>query len=69
MWSSDEPDCFLEISEEAFKAKRAALYSHVSQFGGRNEQRESRARSGPEGIGRKIGVPLAEQFKLVAVGG
>ncbi len=68
LWSSDEPDCFLEISEQAFKAKRDALYSHVSQFGERNEEREKGARSGPESIGRKIGVPLAEQFKLVTIG-
>ena len=68
LWGSDEPDCFLEISEEAFKAKRDALYCHVSQFGERNKEREGSARLGPERIGKKIGVPLAEQFKLVSLG-
>ncbi len=71
LWGSDEPDCFLEISEKAFEAKRDALSCHVSQFGERgerDEERETRARAGPERIGKKIGVPLAEQFKLVSLG-
>lgn len=68
LWGSDEPDCFLEISEEAFKSKRDALYCHASQFGERNKEREGSARLGPERVGKKIGVPLAEQFKLVSLG-
>ena len=69
LWGSEEPDSFLEITEDAFQKKREALYCHVSQVGQRTEEAEARARQRHAAIGKKIGVPLAEQFKLIEIGG
>ena len=69
LWGSDEPDSFLEITEDAYQKKREALYCHVSQVGQRTDEGEARARQRHAAIGEKIGVPLAEQFKLIEMGG
>ena len=69
LWGSEEPDSFLEITEDAFQKKREALYSHVGQMGPRTEEGDARALQRHADIGKKIGVPLAEQFKLVEIGG
>ena len=67
LWGSEEPDTFLDITD-TFQAKRDALYCHVSQVGERTEERETGARERHAAIGKKIGVPLAEQFKLIELG-
>ena len=67
LWGSDEPDTFLEITD-TFDVKRDALYCHASQVGERTEEGEARARERHASIGKKIGVPLAEQFKLIELG-
>ena len=68
LWGSEEPDSFLEITEDAFQKKREALHCHVSQVGQRTEEADARARQRHADIGEKIGVPLAEQFKLIEIG-
>ena len=68
LWGSETPDTFLEITD-TFKIKMDALYRHVSQMGLSREEREERFKERYAEVGKKIGVPLAEQFKLVAVGG
>jgi len=68
LWGSEEPDSFLEITEDAFQKKREALHCHVSQVGQRTEEADARARQRHADIGVKIGVPLAEQFKLIEIG-
>jgi LmbE family N-acetylglucosaminyl deacetylase len=67
LWGSEEPDTFLDITD-TFQAKRDALYCHVSQVGERTEEGETRARERHAAIGKKIGAPLAEQFKLIELG-
>ena len=67
LWGSDEPDAFLDITD-TFDVKRDALYCHASQVGERTEEGEARARERHASIGKKIGVPLAEQFKLIELG-
>ena len=64
LWGSDEPDAFVEITD-TFQAKRDALYCHVSQVGQPTEEGEARARERHATIGKKIGAPLAEQFKWI----
>ena len=69
LWGSEEPDSFLEITEDAFQKKREALYCHVGQMGQRTEEGDARARQRHADLGKKIGVPLAEQFKIIEIGG
>ena len=68
LWGSEEPDLFLEITEDAFQKKREALHCHVSQVGPRTDETDARARQRHAVIGEKIGVPLAEQYKLIEIG-
>ena len=68
LWGTEEPDAFLDITD-TFQTKRDALYRHVSQVGEPTEEGEARARERHAAIGKKIGVPLAEQFKLIELGG
>lgn len=67
LWGSVEPDTFLDITD-TFQTKRDALYCHVSQVGEPTEEREESARERHAAIGKKAGVPLAEQFKLIELG-
>jgi LmbE family N-acetylglucosaminyl deacetylase len=69
LWGAEEPDAFLQITDDAFQKKREALYCHVSQVGQRTEEAEARARQRNADIGMKIGAPLAEQFKLIELWG
>ena len=64
LWGSETPDTFLEITD-TFKIKMDALYRHVSQMGLPREEREERSRARYAEVGKKIGVPLAEQFKHI----
>ena len=64
IWGSDEPDTFLDITD-TYETKREALYRHVSQVGEPTEERDARSRRRYAEVGKKIGVPLAEQFKRI----
>ena len=64
LWGSEEPDIFLDITE-TFERKMKALFRHASQVGQSNKDRETRIRARYAEIGKKIGVDLAEQFKLI----
>lgn len=66
LWGTDEPDLFLDVTD-TFEIKRKALYCHISQVGHPTEERENRARERFGNIGKKIGVPLAEEFKRVEI--
>ncbi|MCI0439915.1 MAG: PIG-L family deacetylase [Chloroflexi bacterium] len=66
LWGSDEPDLFLDVTE-TFEIKIKALYKHASQLGEPTEERLNRARSRYGDVGKKIGVPLAEQFKRIEI--
>ena len=66
LWGSEAPDTFLDITD-TFDTKREALYRHFSQVGEPTEEREARARSRAEEVGKKIGVALAEQFKRIEI--
>lgn len=64
LWGSDDPDTYLDITD-TYQTKREALYRHVSQVGEPSEEREARSRRRYEEVGKKIGVPMAEQFKRI----
>ena len=66
LWSSEEPDTFLDISD-TFDVKMRALYRHVSQVGEPTDARRERSRARHAEIGKRIGVELAEQFKRIEV--
>jgi LmbE family N-acetylglucosaminyl deacetylase len=67
MWGSEEPDTFLDITD-TFSAKMDALYCHASQMKRPREEREAQWRERFAEIGKKAGVPLAEQFKRISLG-
>ena len=67
LWGSDEPDTFLDMTD-TFQTKRDALYCHVSQVGEPTEEREKRTLERHAAAGKKAGVALAEQFKLIELG-
>ena len=67
LWGSEEPDTFLDVTD-TFKARMDALYCHVSQVRQPTEEREARARGRLAEVGKRIGVPLAEQFKRIELG-
>ena len=67
LWGSDESDAYLDITD-TFQIKRDALYCHVSQVGLPTDESEKRARERYATIGKKAGVSLAEQFKLLEIG-
>ena len=64
LWGSEEPDTFLDITD-GFTTKMDALYCHASQMKLPRQAGESRRRSHFEAIGKRAGVPLAEQFKRI----
>ena len=64
LFRPEVPDTFLDITE-TFDAKMEALHRHVSQMGARREERETRSRARHAEVGKKIGVPLAEEFKRI----
>ena len=64
LWQSEDPDTFLDITD-TYHLKRDSLYRHVSQVGEPNEERDLRSRRRHEEVGKRIGVPLAEQFKRI----
>ena len=66
LWGSEEPDTFLDITD-TFETKMKALYCHVSQIGEPSEERKERSRARFSEVGKKIGVPLAEQFKRIEI--
>ena len=62
LWSSEEPDAFLDISE-TFSIKMDALYCHASQMKRPRAEREAATRLRYAEVGKKAGVALAEPFK------
>ena len=65
LWGSPEPDTTLDVTD-TFNLKMESLHRHVSQMRSRTrEEREERARAHYTEVGKKIGVPLAEQFKRI----
>lgn len=66
LWGSEEPDTFLDITD-TFETKIKALYHHVSQIRQPTEERKARSRARHEEVGKRIGVPLAEQFKRIEI--
>ena len=66
LWGAEAPDTFVDITE-TFTTKLDALYCHASQMQRPRAEREARWRAFYEEIGKKIGVPLAEQFKRIEI--
>ena len=68
LWSSLEPDTFLDVTD-TFDAKLDALSRHRSQVGQGWEQgvREVRARTRYAEVGKRIGVTYAEAFKRIEI--
>ena len=66
LWGSEQPDTFLDITD-TFQTKMDALYQHVSQMGQPREDREERSRKRHAEVGKKIDVPLAEEFKRIEI--
>jgi LmbE family N-acetylglucosaminyl deacetylase len=66
LWSSEEPDTFLDITD-TFDTKMKALYCHVSQVGEPSSARRERSMARHREVGKRVGVDLAEQFKRIEV--
>lgn len=66
LWSAEEPDTYIDITE-TFTAKMDALYCHASQMRQPRAEREARARAHYAELGQQIGVPLAEAFKRIEI--
>jgi LmbE family N-acetylglucosaminyl deacetylase len=66
LWSSEEPDTFVDITE-TFTTKMDALYCHASQMKRPRAEREAETRARYAEIGKKVGVPLAEPFKRIEI--
>ena len=66
LWGSEEPDTFLDVTD-TFTTKMDALYCHASQMKRPREEREANTRAHYAEIGKRIGVPLAEQFKRIEI--
>ncbi|MGE3540124.1 MAG: PIG-L deacetylase family protein [Candidatus Tectimicrobiota bacterium] len=66
LWSSEEPDTFLDISE-TFSIKLDALYCHASQMKRSRAEREAATRLRYAEAGKKAGVALAEPFKRIEI--
>ena len=64
LWRPRNPDTFIDISE-TFERKIEALRCHASQVGKLTEEREQRIRARYAEIGKRIGVPFAEQFERI----
>jgi LmbE family N-acetylglucosaminyl deacetylase len=65
---AENPDHFVEIPEEAFKTKIAALRKHKSQIGAPMRELRSRVRARMADAGREHGYALAESFRRIAWG-
>jgi LmbE family N-acetylglucosaminyl deacetylase len=59
------PDCYVDISD-TFETKLAALRAHRSQIADPAGLAD-RLRERHQGLGREIGVPLAEAFKRITL--
>lgn len=66
LWSSDEPDAFLDVTE-TFSTKMDALYCHASQMKRPRAEREAETRRRYAEVGKKAGVALAEAFKRLEI--
>ena len=66
LFRPDAPDTYLDITD-TFGAKMEALHRHASQMGSTREEREARSRERHAEVGKKIGVPLAEEFKRIEI--
>lgn len=66
LWATENPDTFIDVTD-TFAIKLDALSRHHSQVGSNWELREIRARTRYEEVGKKIGVPYAEQFKHIDI--
>ena len=66
LWSSEEPDTCIDITE-TFTTKMDALYCHASQMKRPRTEREANTRAYYAEIGKKVGVPLAEPFKRIEI--
>ena len=63
LWGSEEPDTFVDISEN-LEMKAQSLLKHVSQFPD-PEGREERVRTNASHIGQEGGLPYAEDFRVI----
>ena len=66
LFRPEEPDTYVDVTAY-FETRQDALHSHLSQVGERTEERDGRVRERLAGVGEKIGVPLAEQFKRIKI--
>ncbi len=66
MWGSERPDIFVDISESV-DAKALSLSKHVSQMREPERLRE-RTRQRAANVGKRVGLPFAEQFRHLVVG-
>jgi LmbE family N-acetylglucosaminyl deacetylase len=66
LWGAEEPDTFLDVTD-TFTTKMDALYCHASQMKRPREEREARTREYYAEVGKRIGVPLAEEFKRIEI--
>ena len=66
LWSSEEPDTCIDITE-TFTTKMDALYCHASQMHRPRAEREASTRAHYAEIGQQIGVALAEAFKRIEI--
>lgn len=64
LWSSEEPDAFLDVTD-TFSIKMDALYCHASQMRRAREEREAATRARYAEAGKRAGVMLAEAFKRI----
>jgi LmbE family N-acetylglucosaminyl deacetylase len=63
---AENPDHWIEIPEEAFKTKIAALRKHKSQIGAPIAELRKRLRTRMEEAGREHGLKLTEPFRRMA---
>lgn len=62
LWSSEDPDTFIDISD-TIDVKIEALAKHASQVGSRDFHKMIKENAGR--IGKERGIKYAEQFKVV----
>ena len=66
LFRAEKPDTYVDITDY-FEVRQNALHSHLSQVGGRSEERDQRTRERLAETGKKIGFPLAESFKRIKI--
>ncbi|MDP6667668.1 MAG: PIG-L deacetylase family protein [Dehalococcoidia bacterium] len=64
LFRPEEADIHVDVTDY-FETRQNALHSHLSQVGPRSEERDERSRERLAEVGKKYGVPLAEQFKRI----